>query len=584
MNPEVLLVTTPAVNFRAFLGACLQVLGYSPARAADASPRELSEPEKFLSCLAALRDQKAPAGLAPNLLSHVSFSVFVVADERDMLDILERCAGMPFVTAETTARGVTAAVVTGTWPSGATPWRPGPVRDAEPSVRAGFNKVYRPLLRRGPERVGRLPRPRGTRPHPALGIQATTMNALLPERQHHALLRRQPSKCCRRCPSRRGFCRAPIPPTDSASWGTSGITVFPASRIGRPFMRVCKPGALMLAFGGTRTYHRLTCAIEDAGWEIRDCLMWLYGQGFPKAPDIGLLIDKAKGAKREVVGTKLGQPGYSLADNGRTNEVYGDLHNPAAECAITAPATELAKPWTGWANSLKPAWEPITLAMKPLDGTLAHNAETWGVAGLNIDASRIGTDGTDPHPQPAASESDGGWDQRQPSRPSGGSAVRALAGEPALGRRGGGPARRADRHAQERHDEGRATAQSQQGRRRLSRRLSRQGLGSGTYGDSGGASRFFYVAKASQEGTQSGPGAEERPPHGQALEADGIPPDALVHAHRRAGPGPVRRQRLDTAGRQEARPPLHRRSSWTSTTAKSPPPAWNHSNCCPTFC
>ena len=71
------------------------------------------------------------------------------------------------------------------------------------------------------------------------------------------------------------------------------------------------------------------------------------------------MIDKAKGAKREVVGTKLGQPGYSLADNGRTNEVYGDLHNPAAECAITAPATDLAKQWTGWANSLKPAWEPI---------------------------------------------------------------------------------------------------------------------------------------------------------------------------------------------------------------------------------
>ena len=155
--------------------------------------------------------------------------------------------------------------------------------------------------------------------------------------------------------------------------------------------RVCKPGALMLAFGGTRTYHRLTCAIEDAGWEIRDCLMWLYGTGFPKAADIGKMIDKAKGASREVIGTKLGRPGYSLADNGRTNEVYHDLHNPAGECAITAPATDLAKQWTGWANALKPAWEPIVLAMKPLDGTLAHNAETWGVAGMNIDRSRIQT-------------------------------------------------------------------------------------------------------------------------------------------------------------------------------------------------
>jgi len=164
----------------------------------------------------------------------------------------------------------------------------------------------------------------------------------------------------------------------------------PGPEYWRAIARVCKPGAIMLAFGGTRTYHRLICAIEDAGWEIRDCLMWLYGQGFPKAADVGKMIDKAKGAVREVVGTKLGQPGYSLADNGRTNEVYGDLHNPEAECAITAPATPEAARWTGWANALKPAWEPIVLAMKPLDGTLAHNALTHGVAGMNIDAARIG--------------------------------------------------------------------------------------------------------------------------------------------------------------------------------------------------
>jgi hypothetical protein len=142
MNPEVLLVTTPAVNFRAFLGACLQVLGYSPARTADASPRDLSEPEKFLSCLAALRDQKTPAGFAPNLLSHVSFSVLLVADERDLLDLLERCAAMPFVTAETTVRGVTAAVVTGTLAQWRDAVAAGSVTSAKPSVRAGFNKLY----------------------------------------------------------------------------------------------------------------------------------------------------------------------------------------------------------------------------------------------------------------------------------------------------------------------------------------------------------------------------------------------------------------------------------------------------------
>ncbi len=167
----------------------------------------------------------------------------------------------------------------------------------------------------------------------------------------------------------------------------------PGPEYWRAIARVCKPGAMMLAFGGTRTYHRLTCAIEDAGWEIRDCLMWLYGQGMPKCGDIGKLIDKSKGAKRRVVGTKLGQPGYSLANNGRTNEVYGDLHNPEAECAVTAPATPEAARWTGWAMALKPAWEPIVLAMKPLDGTIAHNALTWGVAGMNIEACRIGTEG-----------------------------------------------------------------------------------------------------------------------------------------------------------------------------------------------
>jgi site-specific DNA-methyltransferase (adenine-specific) len=166
------------------------------------------------------------------------------------------------------------------------------------------------------------------------------------------------------------------------------------NRWAKACLRVVKPGGLLLAFGGTRTYHRLTCAIEDAGWEIRDALMWLYGQGMPKCHDIGKMIDKAKGAVREVVGTKLGRPGYSLANHGRTNEVYGDLHNPEAECAITAPATPEAAKWTGWAMALKPAWEPIVLAMKPMDGTIANNALTWGVAGMNIEDSRVGTEST----------------------------------------------------------------------------------------------------------------------------------------------------------------------------------------------
>ena len=164
-------------------------------------------------------------------------------------------------------------------------------------------------------------------------------------------------------------------------------------------LRVAKPGTILMAFGGTRTYHRLTCAIEDAGWEIRDCIQWIYGSGFPKSLDISKAIDKAAGAEREVVGDKsVG------VDGGRRKP---DTHMPHKQTQhmgewgfetsgyaqpITAPATELAQQWDGWGTALKPSWEPIIVAMKPLDGTYAQNAEKWGVAGLWIDGGRIGTD------------------------------------------------------------------------------------------------------------------------------------------------------------------------------------------------
>jgi site-specific DNA-methyltransferase (adenine-specific) len=112
-------------------------------------------------------------------------------------------------------------------------------------------------------------------------------------------------------------------------------------------LRVLKPGGSLLAFGGTRTHHRLMVAIEDAGFELRDCLMWLYGSGFPKSHDISKAIDKSN------------------------------------------PATEDAKTWNGWGTALKPAWEPILLAMKPREGTFAENALEHGVSGLNIDGTRL---------------------------------------------------------------------------------------------------------------------------------------------------------------------------------------------------
>ena len=159
-------------------------------------------------------------------------------------------------------------------------------------------------------------------------------------------------------------------------------------------LRVAKPGAILLAFGGTRTFHRLTCAIEDAGWEIRDCIMWVYGSGFPKSLDIGKAIDKAAGAEREVVGAK----NYSAPDirgnssNGRGISSQSSKDADRLGVSITAPATEAAKLWNGYGTALKPAYEPIIIAMKPLVSTFAANALEHGVAGVNVDGCRVGTE------------------------------------------------------------------------------------------------------------------------------------------------------------------------------------------------
>jgi site-specific DNA-methyltransferase (adenine-specific) len=159
-------------------------------------------------------------------------------------------------------------------------------------------------------------------------------------------------------------------------------------------LRVVKPGAHLLAFGGTRTYHRLACAIEDAGWEIRDCVMWVYGSGFPKSHDVSKAIDKAAGVEREVVGPDP-QAGRRNKQAPRfTGQQYanGEAWQGAPEVGITAPATEAAKQWQGWGTALKPAWEPIIVARKPLRGTVAGNVLEWGTGGINVDGCRIGTD------------------------------------------------------------------------------------------------------------------------------------------------------------------------------------------------
>ena len=157
-------------------------------------------------------------------------------------------------------------------------------------------------------------------------------------------------------------------------------------------LRVLKPGGHLLAFGGTRTWHRLASAIEDAGFEIRDSIAWMYGSGFPKSHDVSKGIDKAAGAEREVIGTRIsafGDTNESESEDGRN--LWGK--ESTKDVPLTGgPVTGQAEQWQGWGTALKPAHEPIVVARKPLIGTVAANVLTHGTGALNIDGSRIGTE------------------------------------------------------------------------------------------------------------------------------------------------------------------------------------------------
>lgn len=285
----------------------------------------------------------------------------------------------------------------------------------------------------------------------------------------------------------------------------------PGPEYWRAIYKACKPGALLLAFGGTRTWHRLACAIEDAEWEIRDCLMWLYGQGFPKTPDVGKLIDKAKGAVREVIGPAIYGDGHiqhnsaKRNQSGRYNFTLRDGVDP--DPMVTAPATDLAKAWTGWALALKPAWEPIVLAMKAMEGTIAHNAETYGVAGMNIDACRIKTDEVFHVPQSDPSKREGIVGTNLGITRSNKEAFQAaqresIAKTQKLGRY---PANLIlDEESAQLLDEQTGTLTSGSNNVRTKPGdgyhggLGKAGDVQVSYGDSGGASRFFYCPKASK--------------------------------------------------------------------------------------
>ncbi len=163
----------------------------------------------------------------------------------------------------------------------------------------------------------------------------------------------------------------------------------PSVELWQEVLRTCKPGAALLAFGGTQTYHRMVCAIEDAGWEIRDQLAWIYGSGFPKSHDVSKALDK--GHTRKIIGPDP-QAGRRNKKTPKFDGVTLNAYVSATEVPITEPATQLAKEWNGYGTALKPAQEPIVLARKPLEGTVAQNVTKWGTGALAIDASRIGNE------------------------------------------------------------------------------------------------------------------------------------------------------------------------------------------------
>jgi site-specific DNA-methyltransferase (adenine-specific) len=203
-------------------------------------------------------------------------------------------------------------------------------------------------------------------------------------RGEHAIVTGRPS-------GKRGFDRHPPTPRYHAgrtaqAWHAAWATAA---------LRVLKPGGHLLSFGGTRTYHRLACALEDAGFEIRDCLAWLYGSGFPKSLDVSKAIDKAAGAEREVIGFDASKARPNKENFAKRTDRQPEVG--AAEgwkdngATITAPATPDAERWQGWGTALKPAFEPIVLARKPLSGTVAENVLQHGTGALNVDGTRIGT-------------------------------------------------------------------------------------------------------------------------------------------------------------------------------------------------
>jgi site-specific DNA-methyltransferase (adenine-specific) len=273
-------------------------------------------------------------------------------------------------------------------------------------------------------------------------------------------------------------------------WDSSGIAY--SVELWRECLRVLKPGGHLLSFGGTRTWHRVAVGIEDAGFEVRDSIAWMYGSGFPKSLDVSKAIDKQSGYEGAVIGTEqidVGMQGGSM---------HAGRERKLAEREIKELSTE-AQQWEGWGTALKPAFEPIVVARKPLIGTVAANVLEHGTGALNIDGSRIGT--TDN--LNGGRYSDG---KDETDSVAFGSGVNKRSKNDFKQPQGRWPANVIlDEYSAELLDEQSGVSRSQGGKDASSSMW--QGGKERTthhFGDTGGASRFFYVAKASKRDRNEG--------------------------------------------------------------------------------
>jgi len=174
------------------------------------------------------------------------------------------------------------------------------------------------------------------------------------------------------------------PPYGLGFMGKKWDVGVPAKEVFEECLRVLKPGGYLLAFGGTRTYHRLACAVEDAGFEIRDMIEWMYGSGFPKSMNIGKAVDKLQGNEREATGKGTAGKRFNKVKGFGKNTTKSDEYT--SEWEITKGTSD----WEGWGTALKPAHEPIVMARKPIsEKTIAKNVLKWDTGGLNIDDCRI---------------------------------------------------------------------------------------------------------------------------------------------------------------------------------------------------